>query len=636
MLRTSVPLVVSVLAVSLASADDRIVQTADWADVDRTAELPADLTEPDGRTRWDLSRVVLGSRWTRTVRVVDRPNGADWIEERSPGGPGRSSSAAPSDPTTGRHVEHWLLPERDPDLARPSVGLAVELLRHGTRGTEREWIRVERAGLGWLFLPSGPREVVLQRAVVLRGDREDQLQPAELIHRWVDPRAGVVAEVRGPVTPDGKSRTRIDGAAVVERLDQAALNLKLYIDELDRPIRHDVRFGWDRGTGTAIASLTPQGYSTMQQLIAAGSWDFSGNTPANDPSIELVSSIMAGVTADQASAFGQCGFTANAARKMGREDRINAANVPDNTLTVTERQNGVSSAGRILLIASHRHEELGGTGVEGEARVCHDPGTARVPVPLWSFANQDANGWYADLDDTWQSDPPFNCEQIIWANAVISDRLWAKSGTSASLGTLSGRQQGRVVSEGPVTLPSGHTFNALVARTWVEYNLFAGSSCGFALQGVRTVVHLWEVPHIGTVVRLQSGNSAPSVDGFTSLDETDIKFGLFPPRAITVEGTTATSVEISWDPGLITDEIDRYKVYWDTDSGASTPYAFNSDTHPAQVSFAGTSAVISGLTPGVPYFFTVTSVRDYCEPGLCANTDCAPACPEPIRAPVRR
>jgi hypothetical protein len=43
--------------------------------------------------------------------------------------------------------------------------------------------------------------------------------------------------------------------------------------------------------------------------------------------------------------------------------------------------------------------------------------------------------------------------------------------------------------------------------------------------------------------------------------------------------------------------------------------------------------VIGGLTPGVPHWFTVTSVRDYCEPGLCANNDCAPSCAEPDPSP---
>jgi len=636
--RTSVlaALGMSVLAASLLGADEGPAHVADWAQVDLTRPLPADLATPQGKTRWDLSGVTLGSRWTRIVRAEASSTGfaARWVEERPHRGLGPAIAAVVADPTGRGQVESWLLPERDPDLWRPTIGRAIEVETLGPRGPEREWIRVERAGLGWLILPSGPREVVLQRALVLRADAEGQLQPAELMHRWVDPRAGLVAEVRGPVTPDGRDRTHVESAAVVERIEQAALNLKLYVDSIDRPVRAGIRFGWDRGAATPISSLTTGGHSTMAQLVAAGTWNFSVNNLVNYPNMEQVSSLMVDLAADQASAFGQCGFTASPARKLGREDRLDASSVPDDTLTVTERQGGVTSAGKILLVASHRHEERGGTGVDGEARLCHDPGTGRVAVPLWSFPNEDPNGdWFADLGDTWQSDPPFNCEQIIWTNAIISDRLWAKSGTSASLGALSGRQQGQIVAEGPVTLASGHTFNALVARTWVEYNLFTGSSCLFATQGVRTVVHLWEVPSLGTVVRLQSGNSATSVDGFTSVDETDIKFGLFPPLSITVEDTTASTVELSWNPGTITDEIDRYKIYWDTDSGASSAYTFNSDTHPGQVSFAGTSAVVSGLTSGVPYFFTVTSVRDYCEPGLCANNDCAPSCPEPDPSP---
>ena len=46
--------------------------------------------------------------------------------------------------------------------------------------------------------------------------------------------------------------------------------------------------------------------------------------------------------------------------------------------------------------------------------------------------------------------------------------------------------------------------------------------------------------------------------------------GLFPPRSITSTGATDTTISISWDPGTVTHHIDGYKVYWDTDSGAST------------------------------------------------------------------
>jgi hypothetical protein len=135
---------------------------------------------------------------------------------------------------------------------------------------------------------------------------------------------------------------------------------------------------------------------------------------------------------------------------------------------------------------------------------------------------------------------------------------------------------------------------------------------------VRTVNYLWQVPHVGTVVRLQSPQVAPQdLTSFSTLVDTDIHFGLFPPRSITVTGTTASSVTLSWDPGLDAHRINDYKIYWDTDPGAVTSYAFNSISHPGQVSFSAgppPSATISGLTPGLTYYFTVTSRTVFTDP----------------------
>ena len=54
-------------------------------------------------------------------------------------------------------------------------------------------MRTTRVAKGWLELPSGPREVILQRALVLRrGAGESGYSPDRLMHRWIDPHAGVV------------------------------------------------------------------------------------------------------------------------------------------------------------------------------------------------------------------------------------------------------------------------------------------------------------------------------------------------------------------------------------------------------------------------------------------------------------
>ena len=83
---------------------------------------------------------------------------------------------------------------------------------------------------------------------------------------------------------------------------------------------------------------------------------------------------------------------------------------------------------------------------------------------------------------------------------------------------------------------------------------------------------------------------------------------------------TDTTLSLSWNPGNDTHRLAGYKIYWDTDSGASTNYAFNSVTHPGQVAFAGTTATISGLTPGATYYVTVTSLSDFTDPSTSAVT----------------
>jgi len=115
-------------------------------------------------------------------------------------------------------------------------------------------------------------------------------------------------------------------------------------------------------------------------------------------------------------------------------------------------------------------------------------------------------------------------------------------------------------------------------------------------------------------VLIQSELNAPDATSWSAVNQTDIRFGQFPPVTIASTGRTDTTVSLSWNPGNDRRRIDSYKVYWDTDSGGATPYAFNSQTHPGQVSFSGTTATVSGLPKGTPHFFTVTSLSTYTDP----------------------
>jgi hypothetical protein len=272
--------------------------------------------------------------------------------------------------------------------------------------------------------------------------------------------------------------------------------------------------------------------------------------------------------------------------------------------------------------AGSQKEGVSGSFGQGESRFCYVTfgGVTRTPVPLYRFPHQDAPGaeFYMQAGDTWSSGV-FNCEQNIFNQlcgaSQFLDKLYSKS-CSGHAGT----QSGTVLKGGVVTLPSGHTFNALLLRITAEFCVYIGSSCGFPVDDVRTFNYLWQVPYLGTAARLQSLQVAADATSFSSLSETDIRFGLFPPRTIQVTGQTQTSISLSWDPGLDTHRISGYKVYWDTDSGSGSAYAFNSQANPGQASIVGTTATISGLAPGTSHYLTVTSLSNFTDPSTLATT----------------
>jgi hypothetical protein len=105
------------------------------------------------------------------------------------------------------------------------------------------------------------------------------------------------------------------------------------------------------------------------------------------------------------------------------------------------------------------------------------------------------------------------------------------------------------------------------------------------------------------------------------LDETDIKFGLFPPLSVTIAGGTLTdnTMEVSWDPGtsMALHRIDGYNIYWDTESGGGANGYDHSMTQPAA---SGPSVTIGDLTRDTEYYVTVTTLSDYTDPASGVQT----------------
>lgn len=643
----------------LSAPGDELDWSARVHVVDPGVGVPEDLVRPEGKSRWHLEAIATSASLVRSLRVV---------EDGTVAGPSANESLV--DPRGGDAALRWAFPHKDADALRPGAIASFALERHRDDEVERIWIETRQVGIGWVHLPSGPREVVLQRALVQRQDENGRYVPARLTHRWVDPRAGVVAEVSGPVSADGRSRLSIGEASVVDEVLAGAADLTIHVDELDFPRHERVRFGWNTGQicvdgtddgqpctsdaecgttgscGNFVSTLTPEGYATIAELVAANQWDFtpavSGCTTAPpDPGCkEIISTsasfktcslsmticdsdldcpggetcVSAGETCNESS----CGYGAPGTKLERADNDPGTAGWTRNN-QVSEREQRVSDF-VIWLRSGSQKEGVAGAFGAGESRFCwvSDAQATRTPVPLWRFPSEDADGWFVQTGDSWQAGP-FNCEQSLFNNVCGDNGSGLLRVKGCDSGAFSGTQGGEVIKGGVLTLPSGHTVNALLVRTLAEFCVYLDCNCDgflcFPTNRVRTVIYLWQTPHLGTVALLRSKNRATSVTDWGGVVKlADIKTGLFPPVSITAGATTETTVDLSWDPGNDMQHINRYKIYWDTDSGGASDYAFNSDDNAGQVAFAGTSATISGLDPGEDYFFTVTSISDFTNP----------------------
>ena len=581
--------------------------------------LPADMVAADGRTRWELQSFEGSGSLERTIRL----EGADVIvDDRGTDG-SLLTSARWTDPTGHDAAMLWVLPHHGQSLAM-GARRAFSIDEQRGDSSRRHVITTEIVGIGWLHLPSGPREVVLQRAVDRIVGSRGGASAALVLHRWIDPLAGVVAETSGADSGDGRTNFTLDAASTVTEVITGAADMKIYIDQIDRPNFKDLLYGWDRGNGATVASLTPNAYTTIGQLVAASSWDFSVNTSGSE-----IGATFTPINSSETCNSARCGYGSLPATGFSgvleRRDRdFGTANLLKFSSS-RQRENRVSDQ-VLWLRGAIQKEGVSGSFGSGETGVCYTTqgATTRTPVAEWDFTHSDAGGFYLQAGDHWESGP-FNCEQILFnrvcnVSGFLTD-LYAGHDASAC-SSHTGKQTGDVLKGGVVTLPSGHTVNALLTRTVADYCAYTGSSCSsfIKVDDVRTVVYLWSTPYMGTIARIQSVQNAPDLTSWTTVAETDFKFGLFPPRTISVTGSTATSVSLSWDPGLDTHRISGYKIYWDTDSGGATSYAFNSVTNAGQVSIVGTTATISGLTAGQTYYFTVVSRSNYTDPSTAVVT----------------
>jgi len=609
MRRATLALIVAAVAFSTASAQSSLKRTVVFKEKPAAATLPPAIASPDGLSRWDATSLQLGDSSVVTLRaegnVVTR-------EVRRDGSPASPSRTVFTDPDGGDGALRWFFPDHFDDLMRPGSRRTIEFEEETEGAPDRLRIDIRAAGIGWIHLPSGPHEAVLQRALVSRaraGGRD--FEPEAFVHRWVDPRDGVVAVISGPARADGKGREGVSSVSALDAVIEGASTLRISVSEITSPNFANATYGFDPGAGTAISTLDPNGFANAGALVAADAWDFSGVTSGTQ-----IAFTTTPVNPAQTCNFSQCGYT-DPNGQLERSDK-GFDNPDPNTWTkvndVVVREDRMADV-TVWLRGGAQFEGKSGSLGSGESRFCYETfgGVTRTPVPLWRFSHQDAPGeeYYFQSGDSWVGGP-FNCEQNIF------NEVCGGGGTFSHLyikacGTHTSTQGSAVLKGGVVTVPSGHTFNALVIRTVADFCVYLGSGCSSLtkVDEVRTVNYLWQVPHLGTVARIQSAQNVADANSFTTIAEGSMLFGLFPPRSISVDSMTDTTVSLSWDPGLIPSRIDGYKIYWDTDSGSGSMYAFNSMANPSQASIVGTTATISGLTPGTDYYFTVTAYSDY-------------------------
>ena len=523
------------------------------------AGLPADALSPEGRTRWDLAALpAIG------FREADLPPAAL-------------------------------------SVVRPGESRVVEL--------DDARLLLEGRGVGWAELPVGPRETTLLRVTIERQDAADApWKPVRHGYAWLDADARILASVLWDGVPSDWS-AEPEGAAFTP---DGLAELRIYSTEIATGPYHDISYGWDRGKGTPVSALTNPSYATAGELVAASTWDFSGNTSGTE-----VAESQSEVAAAETCNLNRCGYIGAPGWSLERTDKSfdNTANLRKDNQSV---QFDTSDPTKVILWLRAGRQNEGKTGAfgSGETGYCFttDGSGTRTPVPLYLFGHQDAKGFYFVPGDSWAGGP-FNCEQNVFNQTCGAPNLFDKLYTKAC-GTHSGKQGAGAIKNGVVKLPSGHTFNAMLVKVYADFCVYSVSGCSsiFKVDEVRTINYQWMVPQLGTVARVRGPQNWPDETSWTTVDETNIKFGLYPPLSITVTGQTNSSITLSWDPGLLPQRISRYKVYWDTDSGSASGYTFSSQSHPGQVVFNGTSATISGLAPGISYYVTVTSLSDFRNP----------------------
>ena len=111
-----------------------------------------------------------------------------------------------------------------------------------------------------------------------------------------------------------------------------AADLGIHVDEFWRGVRAGINYGWDRGEGTAVSSLTSPSYANIGLLLAANSWNFSPTTSGSVSCASSARHVSVGPARSRPSAATVPGFPptlpAPAGRAMSKDTSFSPSTSP--------------------------------------------------------------------------------------------------------------------------------------------------------------------------------------------------------------------------------------------------------------------------------------------------------------------
>lgn len=323
-----------------------------------------------------------------------------------------------------------------------------------------------------------------------------------------------------------------------------------------------------------LDAITAEGYLDAAALEAGSTWDFSGLT--GDDRVLQIAPV---------DSLWSCSVP-----NCGRMSRADALLVQDNYPGPTRDVNAISYNGsdRILL-----HAQVSGENEPDELRVCFETDVTFMQFPR-------AGDCMAEADAAWSTG--LSCDE-----AVTQDNPCGTAGAAAG---LNGVIDGIATKNGTLTLPSRHIVDAVLVRTYANFDADAllFGACVATVETLQQYLMMWVVPEYGPLVQLSSPGGDTDLS-WQSTGSTTVGYGLLPPVDAWIDSVTDTEIALSWDPGTFPGSYgpDSFYVNWGTIQG-------NPDLVSATIPATDTTYTVTGLAPGTDYCVSVTAGLTYTDP----------------------